>query len=197
MGTPARYEIAGLGLSGSEYVVEQTGQDGNFRPEYEARDVTGEPIFRCTYQMYEGNDRFPFVDADGDDLFTVEACGKWDVGGDYLLTDDRTGEELVVLDNDVSLLQDTWRLRDAEDESLLAEIESRGGFMTAARKLLPLGQFVGHRYGVSDPDGDSIGAIESDFAIHDQYDVTISDRSTLPVDPILAAAVVIDGIQGN
>jgi uncharacterized protein YxjI len=197
MGAPQQYEIAGLGLSGSEYTVKQTGTDKNFRPEYEARDVTGDTIFRCTYRMYEGKDRFPFVDTDENELFTVEASGTWDIAGDYLLTDSQTGEELVVLDNDFSLLQDTWRIRDAEDGSLLAEISSRGALFTIGRKLLPVGQWIGHEFEITDAEGNSVGTIESGFAVYDQYEVTIRDSSSIPIDPILAGTVVIDAIQEN
>jgi uncharacterized protein YxjI len=197
MGTPEQYEITGLGLAGTQYTVEQTGQDENFRPEYEARDVTGDTIFHCTYNMYEGKDEFPFIDADGNELFTVEATGTWDVAGDYLLTDTQTGDELVVLDNDLSVLQDTWYIRDADDDSLLAEITSRSAPMTVARKLLPAGQFIGHRLDITDADGASVGRIESEFSIQDEYDIEIQDRSSVPIDPILAAAVVIDAIQAN
>ncbi|MFD1589364.1 hypothetical protein ACFR9U_20500 [Halorientalis brevis] len=197
MRAPQEYEIAALDFSGTEYTVEQTGTDKNFRPEYEARDVTGETLFHCTHQMYESNDRFPFVDDDGTELFTVEASGKWDIAGDYLLTDSQTGEELVILDNDFSLFQDTWRIRDAEDESLLAEISSRGALYTVARKLLPVGQWIGHKFEVTDAEGNSVGTIESGFAVFDKYEITISDRSSVPLAPIVAGTVVIDGIQGN
>jgi uncharacterized protein YxjI len=197
MGTPQQYEITGLGLSGSQYTVEQTGQDENLRPEYEAWNVAGETIFRCTYNMYEGKDRFPFVDQEGNELLSVEATATVDIAGDYVLTDAHTDEDLVVLDNDVSLFRDTWRIRDAGDGSLLAEINSRGGLVTVGRKLLPVGRFIGHRFDVTDPDDDSVGTIESDFAIRDEYEVTISDRSSIPVDPILVATVVIDAIQAN
>lgn len=197
MRAPRRYDITGLGLSGTQYTVEQTGTDKNFRPEYEARDVTGDTIFRCTYNMYEGTDSFPFVDADGTELFTVTAGGAWDIAGDYLLTDSRTGADLVVLDNDVSLFQDTWRIRDAEDGSLLTEIDSRGALFTVGRKLLPAGQWIGHEFELSDAEGNSIGTIESDFGAFDRYEIAISDASLVPVDPIVAAAVVIDAIQEN
>lgn len=197
MRAPERYEVTGLGLSGSEYVVEQTGQDENLRPEYEARDVTGETVFRCTYNMYEGQDTFPFVDEDGDELLTVRATGTIDVAGSYVLTDAQTGDELVVLDNDVSLLGDTWRIRDAEDGTVLAALASRGGLVALARTLLPVGQFIGHRFEVTDAEERSVGTIESGFAIRDQYEVTISDASSVPIDPIVAATVVVDAIQGN
>lgn len=197
MSAPQQYETTTLGLSGSQYTVEQTGTDENFRPEYEARDVTGNTIFRCTHQMYEETDSFPFVDADGNELLTVEAGGAWDIAGDYLLTDSQTGEELVVLDNDLSLFEDTWRIRDAEDESIIAEINSRGALVTVARKILPVGQWIGHSFEITDAEGDTVGTIESDFAVFDQYEISISDSSSVPVDPIVAGTVVIDAIQGN
>ena len=137
MEPPQQYEVADLGLSGTQYTVEQTGHDENLRPEYEAKDVTGETKFQCTYQMYEGEGRVPFSDADQNELCTVEVSGTWDLAGDYLLTDSQTGEHLVVLDNDVSLIQDTWRIRDADTGTLIVEINSRGGLYTAGRKLLP------------------------------------------------------------
>jgi uncharacterized protein YxjI len=197
MGTLQQYEVSGLGLSGTEYTVEQTGQDKNFRPEYEARDVTGDTIFRCTYNTYEGKNGTPFVDGDDNELVTVTASSTLDMAGDYLLTDSQTGEDLIVLDNDFSLFQDTWRIRDAEDGSLIAEICSRGGLITVGRKLLPVGQFIGHKFEITDAEGNSVGTIESDFAINDQYEITISDASSVPIDPIVVSAVVIDAIQGN
>jgi uncharacterized protein YxjI len=194
---PQQYQVAALNLSGSQYTVEQTGTDENFRPEYEARDVTGDTIFRCIHNMYEGNDTFPFVDADGTELFTVEASGSWDIAGDYQLTDSETGEALVILDNDFSLFQDTWRIRDAKDGSLLAEINSRGTLFTVGRKILPVGQWIGHHFGITDAEGDPVGTIESDFGVLDQYEITISNSSSVPIDPIVAGTAVIDAIQEN
>lgn len=197
MGTPQQHEITGLDLSGTEYTVEQTGQDKNLRPEYEARDVTGDTIFRCTYNTYEGKDPSPFVDEDDNELLTVTSSGTLDIAGDYLLTDSYTDEDLVILDNDFSLLQDTWRIRDAEDGALIAKITSRGGLVTVGRKLLPVGQFIGHRFNIADVDGNSVGTIESGSAIRDQYEITISDSSSVPVDPVVAGTVIIDAVQGN
>lgn len=197
MGSPQQYKIASLNLSGSQYTVEQTGTDKNLQPEYEAKDVTGNTIFHCTHQMYEGKDNFPFVDTDGTELFTVEASDNWDIAGEYLLTDSQTGEATVILDNDFSLFQDTWRIRDAEDESLIAEISSRGPLFTVSRKILPVGQWIGHQFEITDAEGTAVGTIESGFAVFDQYEITISDSSSIPIDMVVAGTVVIDAIQGN
>jgi uncharacterized protein YxjI len=194
-----QYELSAIDLSGSQYTVEQTGRDKNFRPEYEARDVAGDTIFRTTYKMYEGKDEFPFVDADGTEIGLVKAIDTWDIAGDYLLTDSHTDEELIILDNDLSLLQDTWRLRDVDDRSLLAEINSRGALITIARKLLPAGQGIAHKYDITDSEGNPVGSIEGEFALFDfdQYEITLTDTSSVPTEPVVIAAIVIDAIQGN
>jgi uncharacterized protein YxjI len=197
MRTTNQYQPEALDLSGSRYTVEQTGKDKNMRPEYEAKDTAGETIFSGLYEMYQTKDKFAFTDGDGDEMFTVEASGTLDIAGDYILTDSHTGEDLVVLENDFSLLRDSWRIRDADDESLLAEITSRGGFVTVGRKLLPFGRWIGHRYEITDAEGDSVGSIESEFAMFDEYDITISDTSSVPTAPIVIGTIVIDGIQAN
>ncbi|WP_049987869.1 hypothetical protein [Halobellus rufus] len=199
MATSQQYELSRIELSGSQYTVEQTGRDKNFRPEYEARDVAGDTVFRTTYQMYEEKDEFPFVDADGTEICRVTAIGTWDIAGDYLLTDSHTDEELVILENDLSLLQDTWRIRDADDGSLLAEINSRGAVYTLGRKLLPAGQGIAHKYNITDADGDLVGSIEGEFAFFgfDQYEITLTDTSSIPTEPMVIGAIVIDAIQGS
>jgi uncharacterized protein YxjI len=195
--TTERYEPEAIDLSGSQYTVEQTGKDENMRPEYEATDVTGDTVFSAVYNMYEKKDEFAFADADGTEICTVKAKDTWDIAGDYVLTDSHTGDDLVVLENDVSLFRDTWRVRGADDGSLLAEITSRGGLVTAGRKLLPLGGWIGHEYDITDAEGDSVGSIESEFAMFDEYEITITDASSVPTEAILMCTVVVDGIQAN
>lgn len=195
--TTHQYRPEAIALTGTEYTVEQTGKDTNMRPEYAAKDVAGDTIFSGTYKMYQKKDEFSFVDADGDEIVTVTASGTWDIAGEYHLTDSHTEEDLVILDNDLSLFQDTWRIRDADDGSLLAEITSRGGLVTAGRKFLPFGQWIGHKYEVTDAEGDTVGSIESDFAVFDEYDITISDASSVPTEAIVVGIIVIDAIQAN
>jgi hypothetical protein len=194
-----QYELSGINLSGSQYTVEHTGRDENLQPEYEARDITGNTIFRTTYQMYEEKEELPFIDTDGTEICRVKAIDTWDIAGEYLLTDGQTDEELVVFDNNLSLLQDTWKLRDADDQSLLAEINSRGGLITLARKLLPAGQGIAHKYEITDSENNSAGSIEGEFALFDfdQYEITLTDTSSIPTEAIVIGAVVIDAIQGN
>lgn len=149
--------------------------------------------------MYDGKDAFPIVAAGGTETCRVKAIETWDVAGEYLLTDTQTTEDLVILDNDFSLLQDTWQIRDADDESLLAEISSRSGLITLAWKLLPAGHAIAHKYEVTDADGNPVGSIEGEFALFsfDEYEITLTDTSPIPTDPVVIGAIVIDAIQAN
>lgn len=195
--TTQQYKPEAIDLSGTQYTVAQTGKDSNMRPEYEAKNVAGETLFSGKYMMYQGEDEFSFVDTDEDEIFSVKASGSWDIAGDYLLTDKHTDDDFVILDNDFSLFEDTWRIRDADDGTVLAEINSRGGLVTAGRKILPLGHLIGHKYEISDAEGAVVGSIESEFAIFDEYNITITDTSSVPTEAIVIGTIVIDAIQGN
>ncbi|ELZ26908.1 hypothetical protein C475_08236 [Halosimplex carlsbadense 2-9-1] len=187
------YDIAGIELRDDSYTVEQS----LIRNKYKATDAAGNVVLRGKQKMLKMKEEFPFTDGNDNDVFTVKAGGIIDVAGNYVLSDAQTGEDLVVLDNDYSLLQDTWKIRDARDESKIAEINSRGALVTLARNLLPFGEIIPHKYEITDLDGDHVGSIEGQFSLKDRYEITIDDASNVPKEPIIAAAMVIDAIQGN
>ncbi|WP_123538660.1 LURP-one-related/scramblase family protein [Halosimplex salinum] len=187
------YDIAGIELGDDSYTVEQS----LIRNKYKAMDAAGNVVLRGKQKMLKMKEEFPFVDGNGEDVFTVKAGGIIDVAGNYVLSDAQTGEDLVVLDNDYSIFQDTWKIRDARDESKLAEINSRGALVTLARNVIPFGGWIPHKYEITDLDGNHVGSIDGQFSLRDRYEITIDDASTVPKEPIVAAAMVIDAIQGN
>ncbi|ELY78682.1 LURP-one-related/scramblase family protein [Natrinema gari] len=187
------YDIQGIELTDDRYTVEQ----GFVRNKYKALDVDGNVVLRGKQKMLKMKEKFPFVDADGNEVFTVKAGGLIDVANNYVLSDARTGEDIVILDNDYSLLQDTWKIRDATTEAKLAEINSRGAMVTVARNVVPFGGWIPHKYEITDQEGAHVGAIEGQFSLRDRYEIVIDDASTVPKEPIIAAAMVIDAIQGN
>jgi len=194
MGTMVQsYDISGIDLSDDHYVVEQS----LIRNKYRAKDATGDVVLRGKQKLFKLKEKFPFVDGDGNDVFTVDATGMLDVAGNYVLSDARTGEELVVLDNDFSIFQDTWRIRDADDGAKLAELNSRGAVYTLARHYVPFGGLIPHKYEITDANGGHVGTIESRITIRDRYDVTIDDASSVPKEPVVAAAMVVDAIQNH
>jgi uncharacterized protein YxjI len=189
----ATYDIAGIELDDDSYTVVQ----GFVRNKYKALDSEGNVVLRGKQKLMKLKEQFPFVDADGEEVFEVKAGGIVDIAGNYLLTDSRTGEDLVILDNDYSILQDRWTIRDAETEAKLAEITSRGAAVTIARNVVPFGHFIPHKYEITDASGDHVGDIDGQFSLKDTYQITIDDASDVPKEAVVAAAMVIDAIQGN
>ena len=193
MSRPPRYDISGIELTDNSYTVEQS----IIRNKYKAMDAAGNVVLRGKQKMFKLKEKFPFVDADGNDVFEVNAGGIVDIAGNYILTDAQTGEEVVVLDNDFSIMQDTWTIRDPETGESLAQIDSRGALYFLARNLLPFGEWIPHKYEISDGSGRHVGDIDGQFSLKDRYEITIDDASNVPKEPIIAAAMVIDAIQGN
>ena len=50
---------------------------------------------------------------------------------------------------------------------------------------------------VTDADGGHVGRIEGQFSFRGRYEVPVDDASSVPKEPVVAAAMVIDAIQGN
>jgi uncharacterized protein YxjI len=186
-------DISAIDLADDRYTVVQS----LIRNKYRAEDSTGNVVLRGKQKMFKLKEEFPFVDANGNDVFTVKAGGIVDVAGNYLLKDAQTGQDIAILDNDYSILQDTWKIREAKTERKLAEINSRGAAVTLARNVLPFGGLIPHKYEITDVDGNHVGNISGQFSLKDTYDIVIDDASSVPKEPVIAAAMVIDAIQGN
>ncbi|MBO4247307.1 hypothetical protein IL252_05660 [Halomicrobium sp. IBSBa] len=193
MSALSKYDIQGLDLTDNSYTVEQS----LVRNKYKAMDAAGNVVVRGKQKMLKMKEEFPFTDGDGNEVFTVKAGGIIDVAGNYVLSDAQTGEDLVVLDNDYSVMQDTWTIRDAGDERAIAKIDSRGAAVTLARNLLPFGAIIPHKYEITDVDGNHVGSIEGQFSLRDRYEITIDNASNVPKEAVIAASMVIDAIQGN
>ena len=186
-------DIAAIDLTDDSYTVEQS----LVRNKYAAYDADGDTVLRGKQKMFKMKEEFPFTDGDGTEAFTVTAGGIIDVAGNYVLSDAQTGEDLVVLDNDYSIFQDTWKIRDADTEAKLAQIDSRGALVTLARNNLPFGEVIPHKYEITDADGGHVGRIEGQLSVRDRYEITIDDAGSVPKEAVVAAAMVIDAIQGN
>jgi len=118
-----QYDISGIELDDDSYTVVQ----GVFRNKYKALDNAGTTVLRGKQELFKLKEKFPFVDADGEEVFQVTASSIIDIAGDYILSDAATDEPVVILDNDFSLLQDTWTIRDPQTREALAEIDSAEG----------------------------------------------------------------------
>jgi uncharacterized protein YxjI len=186
--------IESVDLTDDSYVVEQS----LIRNKYKALDSTGEIVIRGEQKMLKMKEEFPFVDPQGNNVFTVKAGGILDVAGNYAIIDSATDETVAILDNDYSILQDTWKIRDGETEALIAKIESRGAAVTIARNAIPfVGPLIPHKYEITDGNGDHVGSIDGQLSFKDRYEISIDDSSGVPKETVIAAAMVIDALQGN
>jgi len=193
MSTARTDSIRGIELRDNRYTVVQS----LVRNKYRAEDQRGNVVLRGKQKLFKMKEEFPFVDADGNDVFTVKAGGIIDIAGNYLLRDAQTGEDVVILDNDYSIFRDVWRIRDPHTEAKIAEISSRGAVVTLARNLLPFGIVLPHKYEITDAEGGHVGRISGRLSLQDRYDIVIDDASDVPKESIIVAAMVIDAIQGN
>jgi uncharacterized protein YxjI len=189
----SEYDIAGIELTDDRYTVDQS----LVRNKYKATDSADNVVLRGKQKMFKMKEEFPFEDADGNDVFTVKAGGILDVAGDYTLSDDQTGEEIVVLDHNWTVFVDHWKLRDPGTEAVVAEIKSKNKLLEVARSFVGLANLIPEKYEITDADGDHVGSIDGQFSLNDQYEVTIDDRSEVPGEAVVAAAMVIDAIEGN
>lgn len=185
--------LSGIELTDDEYRVVQS----LVRNKYRAYDSAGTLVLKGKQKMFKMKEEFPFVDADDNPVFTVTAGGVFDVAGNYTLTDDVTGEPVVVLDQNWTWVTDRWKLRDPDTESLIAEINSKSKFVDFLRNVHEIFGLIPHEYEIIDADGDHVGSIDGQFSLKDEYVITIDDASDVPKEAIVAAAMVIDAIEGN
>lgn len=185
--------LSSIDFPDDEYTVVQS----LIRNKYRAYDSSGNVVLQGKQKMFKLKEEFPFVDGDGNPAFTVKAGGILDVAGNYVLTDDATGEPVVVLDKNWTFFVDRWKLRDPETESLIATIESKSKVVAALRHFVSLFQILPHKYEIVDADGDHVGSIDGKFAFKDKYVIRVDDASDVPKEAVVAAAMVIDAIEGN
>ena len=185
--------LSGIELTGDQYRVVQS----LIRSRYKAYDADGNLVLKGKKKRFKMKEEFPFVDANDDPVFTVKAGGILDVAGNYTLTDDATGEPVVVLDRNYTLFTDRWKLRDPDTEAVIAEINSKSTLVEVLRSVSDIFAMLPHTYEITDADGDHVGSIDGQFSLKDEYVITIDDASDVPKEAIVAAAMVIDAIEEN
>jgi uncharacterized protein YxjI len=192
MEPPAQRDIGGVVLDDDAYTVEQS----HFRNKYKVYDSTGNLVLKSKQKMFKMKEEFPFYDADGNVVFRVKAKNVFDVAGDYVLVDERSGEPVVVLDKNFTFFHHRWTIR-LPDGTELAEVASRSALLEALRSIIDVLSFLPHKYSITTPEGDSIGEIEGHFSLRDKYDVRIHDAESLPKTALVAGAIAIDALEGN
>lgn len=187
------YDISTVNLNDDRYVVKQSA----IRNKYVVRDSAGDTVLRGKQKLFKMKEEFPFVTGDDEDAFTVQAGGIMDIAGNYAIRDAGTGEEIVVLDEDLSLFVENWTIRDPETGAALATIRSKSKLFSALRHLISVVNLVPNKYEIFDADGDHVGDIEGQFSLRDTYMVSIDDASNVPKEAVIAAACVLDALENK
>lgn len=188
--------LEGVELNDSEYTVVQS----LIRNKYKAYDANGDLVLQGKQKILKIKEEFPFLDENGEPAFTVKAGGVLDVAGSYTLTDDVTGEPVIVLDKNWTMFTHQWKLRDPDTEAVIATISSASKVVDVLRHLPYVGalfHLIPHEYEITDAEGDRVGSVNGEFSLKDRYTVTVNDASDVPREAIVAAAMVIDAIEGN
>jgi uncharacterized protein YxjI len=199
MVTESESVLNGIELEDNKYRVVQA----LFRNKYRAYDASGDLVLQGKQEMFKLKENFPFLDSEGNPAFSVKAESTLDIAGNYALIDTVTDEPVVVLDKNFTMINEHWKIRDPETEGLIAEINSKSTAIEALR-LLGLLPYIGiifllipHSYEITDADDDHVGTIDGQFSFKDEYTVTIDNAEDVPREAIVAAAMVIDAIEGN
>lgn len=183
--------ISGIDFSDNSYTVKQKA----VRNAYKIYDSTGKEVLRTKQKLFKMKEEFPFLDPDGNEVFTVKAQNIMDIAGDYAITDSRTGDTVAVLKKDFTFLTHSWRIQDAEGDQI-AKITSRGKFVGLLRSLSGLFNLLPHKYTIESGNKE-IGEIKQDFTLlKDRYHIEL-ERETGNKEAIIAAAIAIDALEGN
>ncbi|MFD1684873.1 LURP-one-related/scramblase family protein [Halobellus litoreus] len=187
------YDISTVDLDDDRYEVKQSA----IRNKYVVRDSAGNVVLRGKQKLFKMKEEFPFVTGDGEDAFSVKAGGIMDIAGNYAITDAGTGEEIVVLDEDLSLFVENWTVRDPDTGESLATIRSKNKLLSALRHLISVANLVPNKYEIFDADGNHVGDIEGQFSLRDTYTVSIDDASNVPKEAVIAAACILDALENQ
>jgi uncharacterized protein YxjI len=189
----APYTLTTVALDDDRYEVKQAA----IRNKYTVRDSAGDVVLRGKQKMFKLKEEFPFVTGDDEDAFTVKAGGIVDVAGNYAITDPQTGEDVVVLDEDLSLFVENWTVRDPDTGETLATIRSKSKPLAALRHIVSVANLIPNKYEIVDADDDHVGDIEGQFSLRDTYTVSIDDASSVPKEAVVAAACILDALENQ
>lgn len=182
--------LKGIDFSSEEYTVKQRF----VRNKYEIFSG-GELIVKAKQDLFKMKERFPFVDPDGNEVFTIKAEQMLDIAGDYTVVDSSTGDEVAVLSKKLTLLKHIWKVKSTEGK-VLATIESRSSIVELLRAISDIMSLLPHKYTITDSDGREVGSIKGKLSLRDTYELQV-DKDIEGREAIIASAITIDALEGN
>lgn len=180
-------------FQGDTYRVKQKIRIGEAYNVYEE----GDHVLSVKKKKFRLKEDVRFKDTDGNPVLRAKAGKVLDVNTAYAITDERTGEEVGAVKRDwKSFFKHHWELLDASGSVVARVVEDSVPMALARRHLTTLIPF---RYHFEDHSGTQVGSIYEKFSLRDNYriDLRADDEETIDRRLGVAAAVLIDAIEGN
>ncbi len=181
--------ISGVDLSKRTYKVEQS----LVRNHYQVYDGNGELLLRAD-RAFRPHRTVPFVNTDGNEVFSVEANT---VDDDFRIVPAGSERPLAILERDTALLRPAWNVRHGSSERLLASIESREPVVEFFRYYVPLMGVLPHTYVIEDADGREIGTLSGQLTLSETYELDIETTEHIDQKRVVAAALSVDALDIN
>lgn len=194
--------ISGLDLTDSYYRIKQQ----LLLTRYSVFDQNDEKVLKAKNKILSIKTNIPFMRPDDEEepLFRVVSARFPNISNNYKVMSEQDDEELAVLDRKRTLLNQVWRIRDPNDNSIVATIQNENTMLQFLRTyggMVPLVPNIfalaPHKYNVTDVNDNQIGELEGQLSIRDEYDLKLKDSGELDRESMIASIIAIDALEGN
>lgn len=182
--------ISEADLSGERFRVEQS----LIRDDYQVYDGNGELLLQADRREFRTRRTVPFVDTDGNEVFSVETGNVED---DYFIVPADSDQPLAILERNTELLERAWNIRHGSNERLLASIESQEPIVEFFRCYVPLMGVLPHTYTIEDAEGREIGTLSGQLTLSDTYELDVDTVEDIDRETLVAAAISVDALDVN
>lgn len=158
---------------------------------YTVTDGDGNPVLRGRQDRFSFKPSFSFLSQDGEERFSIEAGSTEDTAGSYTVIDLIADEPVAVLDDDISLLEETWIIRHPDTGEERASIHSQNRIASGLRHVSVLSTALPDTYDIRSPRRKPVGHIASQLSLSDRYTVSLDESTTVPTEIIIVCACVI------
>ncbi|MFB6115002.1 MAG: hypothetical protein ABEK04_01825 [Candidatus Nanohalobium sp.] len=193
--------IPGLDLTDSYYRIKQQ----MLLNRYSVYDQNDNKVLSAKKKILSIKTDIPFT-KDGDDspIFRVVSESLLNISHNYEVKNEETGENLAILDRKRTIFNQIWRVRDPNDNSIVATIKNSNQMVQFLRTyggkipIIPnVFAFIPHTYEVLDVNDNKIGELEGELSVRDQYDLKLQDSGQLDRESMIASIISIDALEGN
>lgn len=193
--------IPGLNLTDSYYRIKQQ----LFLTRYSVFDQNDEKVLRAKGKIFSLKTDIPFFKPGKEEpLFRVTSERLANVSNNYEVKNEQEDESIAVLDRKRTLLNQVWRIRDPQDNSIVATIKNENTMLQFLRTYGGMIPYVPnpfalapHTYKISDVNDNQIGELDGKLSIRDEYELNLKDSGEMDKESMISSIIAIDALEGN